>query len=97
MSDEINPLSMEQRILRVMRKVLASVVRDATPRDEHPNFLSEQTIEDIRLCFELISIRERELAQSLQLDPAQPLYPDQPRASQPISFSKPAKADPQKN
>lgn len=97
MSDESRGFSMEQRILRVMRKVLASVVRDATPRADTPSCLSARTVEDIRDCFELISIREKELADALTLNQARPLYPDQEKMAKRITLSKPVKPDPEKH
>ncbi len=97
MNDESSKFSMERRILRIMRKVLANVVKDATPRDDMPGCLSDQTVDDIRHCFELISIREKELAETLNLDQAHPLYPDQERTAKRITISKPAKPDPEKH
>ncbi|WP_413437220.1 segregation and condensation protein A [Sulfuriferula sp. GW1] len=96
MNDESREFSMERRILRVMRKTLAHVVKDATPRANMPGCLSDQTVEDIRHCFELISIREKELAETLSLDQAHPLYPDQERTAKRIIISKPVKPDPEK-
>ena len=55
-------LSKEQRILRVLRKVLANIVKDATPAPGTPHPLSESTIHDIRDLFGLIAEREAELA-----------------------------------
>ncbi len=51
----------EQRILAVMRKVLASVVKDVTPPPGMRGPLSDRTVEDIRNCLALIAAREREL------------------------------------
>ncbi|MFA5242416.1 MAG: Crp/Fnr family transcriptional regulator [Sulfuricella sp.] len=56
--------SPEQRILRVMRKVLASVVKDVTPQDGMDNPLTDRTIEDIRDIFGMISSREKELLEA---------------------------------
>lgn len=56
--------SPEQRILRVMRKVLASVVKDVTPQDGMDNPLTDRTIEDIRDIFGMISTREKELLEA---------------------------------
>lgn len=68
--------SPEQRILRVMRKVLASVVKDVTPQDGMTNPLTERTIEDIREIFGLISSREKELLEALgQAAGDRPYYP----------------------
>lgn len=97
MSDEPREPSMERRILRVMRKVLANVVKDATPRTDMPGCLTDQTVEDIRHCFELISIREKELAETLNLDQAHPLYPDQKRTAKRIIIRKPVKPDPEEH
>ena len=73
--------SKEQRILRVMRKTLANVVKDVTPRDGVIHPLSEQTIQDIRDCFALISAREVELAREMGLAEARPHFSDEaPRA-----------------
>ncbi|MEN8167240.1 MAG: segregation and condensation protein A [Pseudomonadota bacterium] len=60
MSDD---LKKERDIMLVMRKVLTSIVREVTPEHkslQHP--LSDQTIQDIRMCLGLITAREKELA-----------------------------------
>ncbi|MBU1214189.1 MAG: segregation and condensation protein A [Gammaproteobacteria bacterium] len=86
-------LSKEQQILRLMRKTLGSVVRDATPLGGRPNPLSGDTIQDIKDCFALISERERELAELLGFDEAKPYYDDgnNKPSAQIISLIKPAK------
>lgn len=84
-------LSKEQRVLRVMRKVLASIVKDATPQPGMLHPLSERTIADIRDCFGLISAREAELAEELGLSQGKPYYPGDKQASQVVRISKPAK------
>jgi len=55
-------ISTEERILRVMKRVLTDVARDThiKPGLKHP--LSENTIIGIRDCLALISARETELA-----------------------------------
>jgi len=80
-------MSIEQRILRAMRKTLASVVRDATPQPGTSGFLSDDTVEQIKSCFELIASRERELGGALGLDQAKPVYPDQPKPAQTIQMT----------
>lgn len=90
--EQQDALSMEQRILRAMRKTLASVVKDATPAPGTSGFLSETTVDQIKSCFELIATRERELAQQLGLSEARPHYPDQQQNQQPIHIS-PKKPD----
>lgn len=86
--EQLNAANLEQRILRAMRKTLASVVKDATPRDGTSGFLSGDTVDQIRSCFELISSRERELAVALGLSEARPGFVDEPKTSQPIQISR---------
>lgn len=81
-------MSVEQRILRAMRKTLASVVRDATPPPGTSGFLSDDTVEQIKACFELIAARERELGDALGLSQAKPVYPDQPQPSKTVTISR---------
>lgn len=85
-------LSKEQQILRLMRKTLGNVVRDATPLGGRPNPLTASTIQDIKDCFTLISDRERELADMLGFDHSKPYYTDgeQPNSNV-LNFVKPAK------
>lgn len=63
-NDNASPenLTKEQRILRVLRKVLANIVKDTTPTAGMLHPLSENTRADIRDLFGLISEREKELA-----------------------------------
>jgi len=89
-NDEI--LSKEQRILRVLRKVLSSIVKDATPAAGQPHPLKESTIYDIRDLFGLISEREAELAD--QAKPGRnekPFYTDEPNKSNVIKMPKSGK------
>lgn len=80
--------SKEQRILVVMRKVLANIVKDITPDPGMRNPLSESTIRDIRECFGLISARERELTEERGVEITdRPHYPDQPQSSKVISLA----------
>ncbi len=73
-------LSKEQRILRVMRKVLSNIVKDATPQPGMLHPLSEGTIQDIRECFGLIAAREAELAGEAGLARNErPFYSDEPQ------------------
>lgn len=52
----------EQRIMRMMRKTLTSIVRDTAPRDGDPSPLTEATVLGIKDCLVVISAREAELA-----------------------------------
>lgn len=86
-------LSKEQRILRVLRKVLANIVKDVTPPPGMPNPLSEDTVHDIRDLFGLIAEREAELAADAgRSGNEKPLYPDQPRKSRVVKLHRPGKA-----
>ena len=85
-------LSKEQRILRLMRKTLGNIVKDVTPRGGRSNPLSDNTIQDIKDCFALISEREKELSEALNFDQARPYYVDgQPPEAKVVSIVKPTK------
>ena len=88
MNDET--LSKEQRILRVLRKVLGNIVKDATPAPGMPHPLKESTIIDIRDLFGLISEREAELANLSTPDRNEkPYFTDEPKKSNVVSMPKP--------
>ncbi len=76
-------LKKEQSILRQMRKTLGSIVKDATPLGGQPHPLTNSTIEEIKVCYALISEREKELGEKLGFDQAKPYYADgeQPSSS----------------
>jgi hypothetical protein len=87
--DDLAELSKEQRILRVLRKVLANIVKDATPPPGRPHPLSEGTIAEIRDLFGLIAERERELADDAGRSASEkPMYPDQPRRAKPVAVTR---------
>jgi hypothetical protein len=86
--------SKEREILKVMRKVLASIIKDVTPPHrgiKHP--LSESTIEDVRMCLGLISARERELADAAGVAQERPYYTDEPPSASVVSLSSVKKPD----
>lgn len=88
----VEGLSKEQRILRVLRKVLANIVKDATPAPGQPHPLSEGTIRDIRDLFGLISEREAELAaEAGRTANEKPYFTDEPRKSTVLQFHRPPK------
>ena len=61
MSEQV--MTKEKRILMAMRKTLGSIVKDVTPSSSAlKSPLSNESIEDIRMCFGLIAAREQELA-----------------------------------
>jgi len=89
-SDE--ELSKEQRILRVLRKVLGNIVRDATPAPGMPHPLQESTVHEIRDLFGLIAEREAELATQAGFNRNEkPFYADQPRSSTVVKLHRPGK------
>ena len=80
--------SKEREILKVMRKVLAQIIKDTTPPSramKHP--LSPQTIEDVRNCLGLISLRERELADLAGAAVEKPYYSDEKPAAEVVSIN----------
>ena len=86
----------EQRTLLVMRKVLSAIIRETTPNPGMKHVLSDNTREDIRLCFGLITSREHELAGQSGVDVKErPRYTDEPKQSSVISIDalkKPSKS-----
>ena len=80
----------ERQILLVMRKVLANIIKDTTPDHrsmKHP--LSDPTIQQIRECLGLISLRERELADDAGVLMEKPYFTDEKPATEVISFAPP--------
>ena len=53
---------------------------------KHP--LSDNTIEDIRQCLGLISVRERELADMAGIKPEKPYYTDEKPTADVVSINK---------
>jgi hypothetical protein len=75
--------SKERRILVAMRKTLASVIKDLTPSDSTtPYPLSDDTVKDVKVCLELISAREMELAKAAGIAMARPHFIDEEKPSQ---------------
>ena len=85
-------LTKEQRILRVLRKVLGNIVKDTAPRPGRPNPLSEESIRDIRDLFGLIAEREKELAEEAGLElKDRPHFSDEPRSANVVRLHRPPK------
>jgi hypothetical protein len=86
-------LSKEQRVLRVLRKVLANIVKDVTPEPGMPHPLQESTVQDIRGLFGLIAEREAELArENMPGISEKPFYADQPQKNNVLKFHQPGKS-----
>jgi hypothetical protein len=84
--------SKEQRILRVLRKVLANIVKDTTPQPGMLHPLSESTRHDIRDLFGLIAEREAELADEAGRNRNEkPYYTDEPPSAKVVSLHRPKK------
>ena len=85
-------LSKEQRILRVLRKVLGNIVKETAPRPGVPRALSDATVADIRDLFGLISEREAELAREagIALD-ERPHFADEVRSTHELKLHRPPK------
>ncbi len=83
----MSKMSKEQEILMVMRKVLASIIKDTTPPPGMKHPMSEHTIQDVRACLGLISARERELADARGRTMEKPYYTDQKRAAEVVPIS----------
>ncbi len=84
----------ELKILEVMRKVLSSIVRDTTPPPGMQHPLRNNTIEDIKQCFALITAREKEIHTQNGTDAGlRPRYKGQPATSQVVPFTRPEKDD----
>jgi hypothetical protein len=85
-------LSKDQLILIAMRKTLSGVVRETTPPKGMRHPLTEETVENIKHCFALISAREKELAEANgHTNTARPRYVDEPKTSHVVPFTRPEK------
>ncbi len=85
MSDEIEK---DRKIFMIMRKVLASIIKDTTPNKGMKHILQDTTIEDIRMCLSLISAREQELAKKAGVEiHERPRYVDEPTQAKVVSLS----------
>jgi hypothetical protein len=89
---DIEGLSKEQRILRVLRKVLGNIVKDTVPEPGQPHPLQETTVRDIRDLFGLIAERERELAEEAGFNAKErPHFSDEPQTAHVLKLHKPPK------
>jgi hypothetical protein len=79
-------LTQEQQIMVSMRKVLTSIIREITPAPGEKYPLSQQTVEDVRMCLTLIAARERELAEEKGIEQQRPYFIDEPQTTQTISL-----------
>jgi DNA uptake protein ComE-like DNA-binding protein len=72
----------EERILRIMKRVLTDVAKDTYTRPGHRHPLSDDTVKGIRDCLSLISAREAELAEAAGRPmKMRPRFVDEPQTS----------------
>jgi hypothetical protein len=79
--------SKEEKILRMLRRVLTDIAKDTStpPGMKHP--LSEKTIQNIRDCLGLISAREKELTdESGRPNQSRPQFVDEPKKTQVVTL-----------
>ena len=91
-------LSQEERILRMVKKVLTDIVKDTTtpPGMKHP--LSDHTIAGIRACLGLISARENELQTDAGRESrSRPHFIDEPQKNVVVNLQNPGKKSPPKD
>jgi hypothetical protein len=91
-------LSQEERILRMVKKVLTDIVKDTTtpPGMKHP--LSDNTIDGIRDCLGLITARENELQTAAGRESqSRPHFIDEPQKNVVVDLKSPAKKPTKEN
>lgn len=81
-------VSQEERILRMMKKVLTDVAKDTHAKPGFRHSLSDNTIQGIRECLALIAARERELveARGKSMD-LRPRFVDEPKKTVVVPLS----------
>jgi hypothetical protein len=91
-------LTKEERILRVMKRVLTDVAKDTYTKPGYWHPLSDNTVEGIRQCLALITAREGELnAAAGRRSDLRPRFVDEPQTTVvvPLNIPNPKKKDPQ--
>ncbi len=91
-------LSKEERILRVMKRVLTDVAKDTYTRPGYRHPLSDSTVDGIRQCLALITAREGELNEAAgRSSNMRPRFVDEPQTSVvvPLKIPDTKKNDPQ--
>lgn len=84
----------EQKILRMVKRVLTDVARDTHVRPGRQHPLSEHTILGIRDCLALISAREAEIAEEAGTpSKMRPRYVDEPKTVHTVSIDSIKKKD----
>lgn len=92
MSDK--EISKEERILRVVKRVLTDIAKDTYTRPGHRHPLSDNTVKDMRQCLSLITAREVELNKTAgrSMD-HRPRFIDEPQSSVVVPLTVPDPKD----
>ena len=91
-------LTKEERILRVMKRVLTGIAKDTYTRPGHRHPLSDDTVDDIRHCLSLITSREMELNEAAGRSMAhRPRFADEPKKSVVVPLTTPDSKDKDKH
>jgi hypothetical protein len=77
----------EQRLMRMMRKTLTSIVRDTAPRDGNPSPLTEATILGIKDCLVVISSQAELAKLTGQTLDERPRFTDETPTSHAVKIS----------
>jgi len=92
MTDE--ELTKEERVLRVMKRVLTNIAKDTYTRPGHRHPLSDDTVNDIRNCLSLITAREAELNETAgRAMNHRPRFVDEPQTSVVVPLKIPTDKD----
>lgn len=97
-NEDSSELTKEQRILRVCKRVLTDVAKDTVTPAELKHPLSEDTIQGIRDCLQLITSREAEIQASLgEESESRPRFIDEPQKNVVVNITPAKKSDTRKD
>jgi hypothetical protein len=86
----------EERILRIMKRVLTDIAKDTYTRPGYRHPLSDDTVKGIRDCLGLIAAREAELAEEAGRPMTmRPRFVDEPQTSVVVKLEPAARKDKQ--
>jgi hypothetical protein len=87
-------INKEERVLRVMKRVLTNIAKDTYTRPGHRHPLSDDTVNDIRNCLSLITAREAELHEAAgRTMNHRPRFIDEPQSSVVVPLTIPGDKD----
>lgn len=91
-------MNKEERILRVMKRVLTNIAKDTYTRPGHRHPLADNTVNDIRNCLSLITAREAELNEVAgRATNDRPRFIDEPRSPVVVPLTIPGNKDKNKS